>query len=53
MLNINGKKFLPEEKLPSRTTRATRTSELEKAKLPCVATLRALLLLVIISNCLD
>lgn len=51
MLNVNGKKFLPEEKLPSRKTRATRTSEPEKVRIPSVATFRALLLLAIIPNC--
>lgn len=44
------KKFLPEEKLPFRKTRATRTSEPEKVTLPFVDTHKALLLLVIIPN---
>lgn len=41
------KKFLSEEKLPSRIIRVTKTLEPEKVKLPCVTTVWPRLLLVI------
>lgn len=45
MLNLNGKKILPKEKLSSGNTRATRTSEPKKSHTSFVATFRTLLLL--------